>query len=217
MSMANSLEARVPYLDREMIELAFRIPQEHKLQGRRTKLLLKELARRHLPPNCINRPKQGFSIPIKNWLCDEMKPLLEDSLDRSRVRQDGIFDPAETERLKSEHLAGKANHSHALWSLIVFQNWQSMWAEGNARSLLKKSWPGAVLLARFDHRGFPAIGHEGFVVRGPLSRLVLYQRKEILTHRDGISELSDGVTRPFRCPASLRASFLAESSEKPSL
>ena len=135
MSMANSLETRVPYLDREMIELAFQIPQQHKLEGRRTKVLLKEVAARRLPRACVDRPKQGFSIPIKNWLRAEMKPLLQEVLDQDRIRQEGIFDPEETERLKREHLAGTANHSHVLWSLVVFQTWQSMWLKGTPGEL----------------------------------------------------------------------------------
>lgn len=132
MSMANSLEARVPYLDREMVELAFRMPARFKLQGRRGKSILKDLAARHLPRSAIERPKQGFSIPIKNWLSDEMKPLMLDALNPDRLAAEGIFEPATIARLMGEHLAGSANHSHILWSLVVFQSWQTMWLRGKA-------------------------------------------------------------------------------------
>jgi asparagine synthase (glutamine-hydrolysing) len=130
MSMAASLEARVPYLDRELVELAFRIPQEYKVTARRTKVLLKRVAARHVPRDCVYRPKEGFSIPIKSWLGTEFRPLLEALLDPARLRREGLFDPVCVERLKSEHLSGRANHSHILWSLMVFQAWRDMWLSG---------------------------------------------------------------------------------------
>jgi len=132
MSMANSLEARVPFLDREMVEFAFRVPQRFKLHGGRTKVLLKALAHSRLPRACVERPKQGFSVPIKNWLLTGMQPLVNEFLDARSIRQDGIFDPANVERLKTEHFAGTANHSHVLWGIIVFQAWQRMWLNGSA-------------------------------------------------------------------------------------
>lgn len=130
MSMAVSLEARVPYLDPELVELAFRIPQDYKVGLTRTKVLLKRVAARRVPPECVYRPKEGFSIPIKNWLSTEFRPLLEDLLDPGRVRDQGLFEPACVERLKAEHLQGRANHSHVLWCLMVFQAWRRLWLDG---------------------------------------------------------------------------------------
>ena len=130
MSMAVSLETRVPYLDRELVELAFRIPQRHKVGLRQTKVLLKRVAARHVPSECVYRPKEGFSIPIKNWLGTEFRPLLDELLDPSRLRQEGLFAPACVERLKTEHLDGRTNHSHVLWSLMVFQAWRRLWLDG---------------------------------------------------------------------------------------
>ncbi|MCZ6785772.1 MAG: asparagine synthase C-terminal domain-containing protein, partial [Planctomycetota bacterium] len=130
MSMAVSLETRVPYLDRELVELAFRIPQGHKVGLRQTKVLLKRVAARHVPSECVYRPKEGFSIPIKNWLGTEFRPLLDELLDPSRLRQEGLFAPACVERLKTEHLDGRTNHSHVLWSLMVFQAWRRLWLDG---------------------------------------------------------------------------------------
>jgi asparagine synthase (glutamine-hydrolysing) len=130
MSMAVSLEARVPYLDPELVELAFRIPERHKVGLTRTKVLLKQVAARHVPRECVYRPKEGFSIPIKNWLGSEFRPLLEDLLGADRLRAEGLFEPACVERMKAEHLDGRANHSHVLWSLMVFQAWRDMWLDG---------------------------------------------------------------------------------------
>lgn len=129
MSMAVSLEARVPYLDRELVELAFRIPQAHKVSGRDTKILLKRVAARHVPRDCVYRAKQGFSIPIKTWLGTEFRPLMEDLLSPERVRAQGVFSSECVERLKAEHLSGRANHSHLLWSLMVFQDWRRRWLD----------------------------------------------------------------------------------------
>jgi asparagine synthase (glutamine-hydrolysing) len=127
MSMACSIEARVPLLDKEVVELAFQLPAELKYTGSETKVLLKRVAARHVPRQCVYRPKQGFSIPIKNWLKTEFRDLLEDNLRPQRIAADGLFEPAEVSRLKQEHLANHANHSHVLWGLLVFQDWLSRW------------------------------------------------------------------------------------------
>lgn len=128
MSMACSLEARVPLLDHELVELAFRIPAELKVRRGRTKVLLKRVAARHVPRECVYRPKEGFSIPLKHWLRGELLPLMEELLSPSRMTEEGLFEPAEVARLKREHLENRANHSHVLWSLMVFQLWRRRWA-----------------------------------------------------------------------------------------
>jgi len=127
MSMACSLEARVPLLDHELVELAFRVPESLKVAGRRTKVLLKRVAARHVPRECVYRPKEGFSIPIKQWLAGPLRPLVEDLLDSRRLAADGVLEPAAVERLRREHFGGLANHSHVLWALIVFQDWRRRW------------------------------------------------------------------------------------------
>ena len=127
MSMAVSLETRVPYLDPDVVELAFRVPEELKVKPDETKVILKSAASKLVPQECIYRPKEGFSIPIKNWLNNEFKPLMENLLDSNKIKSDGIFNPVTIEKLKSEHAAGTANHSHILWSLIVFHDWKKRW------------------------------------------------------------------------------------------
>jgi asparagine synthase (glutamine-hydrolysing) len=129
MSMAVSLEARVPYLDPEVVELAFNIPEKLKVDSRETKIILKRIASRYVPKECIYRPKEGFSIPIKNWLNTEFKPVMEELLNSKSVEQDGIFQASTIARLKKEHEQGIANHSHILWSLIVFYDWKKRWLE----------------------------------------------------------------------------------------
>jgi len=127
MSMACSIEARVPLLDKNIAELAFRLPPELKFTGNDTKVLLKRIAADHVPRECVYRPKQGFSIPIKNWLKREFRGLLETYLAPSRIAAGGIFDTTEVARLQREHLDNRANHSHILWSLLVFEQWRDRW------------------------------------------------------------------------------------------
>lgn len=130
MSMAVSLEVRVPLLDVGLTELAFSIPNELKIAGKETKTLLKKVAARHIPARCVYRPKEGFSIPIKNWLGTQFRPLLDRYTSPKLLKSQGIFDDTVVSRLKGDHLSGKANHSHVLWSLIVFQAWQEKWLDG---------------------------------------------------------------------------------------
>lgn len=132
MSMAVSLEARVPYLDPDLVSLAFQVPEKFKVSSKETKIILKKLASKYVPYECVYRPKEGFSIPIKNWLMNEFKPLMEDLLDQNKIKRDGIFNSVTVEKLKQEHLNSSANHSHILWSMIVFQDWKKRWLEGEA-------------------------------------------------------------------------------------
>jgi asparagine synthase (glutamine-hydrolysing) len=131
MSMAVSLEVRVPLLGKEVVELAFSLPSRLKVARRKTKILLKRLAARHVPHHCVYRGKQGFSIPIKSWLGTQFRDVMESYLEPGRLRRAGLFDATTVERLKREHLLGSANHSHVLWSLIVFERWRSTWLEGS--------------------------------------------------------------------------------------
>jgi len=130
MSMAVSLEVRVPLLDVDLVDLAFRMPSKMKISKGETKYLLKKLAAERIPRSCVYRQKEGFSIPIKHWLAEQFRPILDKYTDIALLHADGIFDPAVVVRLKEEHLAGKVNHSHVLWSLIVFQAWKERWLDG---------------------------------------------------------------------------------------
>jgi asparagine synthase (glutamine-hydrolysing) len=132
MSMAVSLETRVPYLDTDMVELAFQIPDHLKLRNLSTKVLLKQVAARQVPPECVFRPKEGFSIPIKSWLKSSFRPLMEEYLSDVHLKSQGIFNSGTVQRLKEEHLNGAANHSHLLWGLLVYQAWNRRWYEGSS-------------------------------------------------------------------------------------
>lgn len=128
MSMACSLEVRVPFLDPNIVNMAFAMPSNLKVRRGQIKMLLKRVAARHVPHECVYRPKEGFSIPIKNWLRDAFRPLMDELLDPMKIKAEGLFNPGVIERLKSEHLSNKSNHSHLLWGLLVFQDWRRRWA-----------------------------------------------------------------------------------------
>ncbi len=128
MSMACSLEVRVPLLDPELVTLASRMPERYKVAGQRTKVLLKRVAARHVPERCVYRRKQGFSVPMKQWLNREFRPLVDELLAPDRLRREGIFRVDTVERLKAEHARQEQNHSHVLWALLVFQDWRVRWA-----------------------------------------------------------------------------------------
>ncbi|NOZ61614.1 MAG: asparagine synthase (glutamine-hydrolyzing) [Calditrichaeota bacterium] len=127
MSMATSLEARVPFLDHRVVELAASIPGTAKLQGKKSKVILKEAMRKYLPEEILYRGKEGFSIPIKNWLKNELKTMMLDLLNSDRIKAEGFFDSRFVERLISEHLSGKENHSHRLWALMMFEKWSDLY------------------------------------------------------------------------------------------
>jgi asparagine synthase (glutamine-hydrolysing) len=109
----------------EVVELINSLPDRMKIRGGQGKWLLKKVMRGKLPDAIIDRPKKGFGIPLSHWLRHELRALCEDMLSAERLRRDGIFDPVFVDRLKEEHLRGRANHRKLLWTLIVFQLWRS--------------------------------------------------------------------------------------------
>jgi asparagine synthase (glutamine-hydrolysing) len=123
MSMATSLETRAPFLDTDVMELAFSMPGHLKVRGHERKVVLKEALRGVLPDSILARKKEGFSIPMKNWLRRELQPLMRDLLSADRMRRRNLFEPGEVERLMQEHVDGRANHAHQLFSLMVFERW----------------------------------------------------------------------------------------------
>lgn len=123
MSMAVSLEARVPLLDFRIVELAVNLPAAMKLHRGETKRILRRAMESRLPEMVLNKPKQGFSIPLKNWLRGPLKPMMIDLLSAQRIRRRGYFNDQTVQTWVSEHLEGTANHSHRLWALMVLEVW----------------------------------------------------------------------------------------------
>ena len=135
MSMATSLEVRVPILDHRMVEFAFSLPGRMKLRGvKETKYIFKKAMRRYLPPEILRRPKQGFSIPIKNWLKGPMRDFMRDTLNEPAIKEAGIFRWETVKNLIEEHVKGEKNHSHRLWGLLMFQLWRETFVKKGGRS-----------------------------------------------------------------------------------
>ncbi|HIC55875.1 MAG TPA: asparagine synthase (glutamine-hydrolyzing) [Acidobacteria bacterium] len=123
MSMATSLETRAPFLDVNLMELAYSIPSELKIRNGERKYILKQALRDVLPTGILRRPKEGFSIPMKNWLRGDLAPIMRDLLAPERIGQRGWFSPVAVTRLIDSHLSGRDNHAHVLFSLMVLERW----------------------------------------------------------------------------------------------
>jgi asparagine synthase (glutamine-hydrolysing) len=125
MSMAHSLEARVPYLDPAVTDLALALPTHLKVRGLSKKRLLRSALAPLVPREILRARKRGFSIPAAAWLRDELTPLARELLGPERTRDQGYFVPAQVDRLLQEHLERRHDHSRQLWGLMCF----SLWAE----------------------------------------------------------------------------------------
>jgi asparagine synthase (glutamine-hydrolysing) len=129
MSMANSLEARVPLLDHNFVEFVAGIPSEMKIKKGTRKYIFKRAMREILPPEILKRGKQGFSIPMKNWLRTDLKDLMEEVLSEKRINKENYFNYDYIEKLKKRHLSGKYDHWHKLWALMCFEMWHERYIE----------------------------------------------------------------------------------------
>jgi len=123
MSMANSLEIRVPFLDYTFVEFAVSLPSSLKLKGLKTKYILKKAMAKHLPPEILNRKKIGFDIPLGVWIQKELGDFVRDVLSPSNLRKHNFFNYGHVQKILDEHFAGTHNHRQLLWPLIIFQFW----------------------------------------------------------------------------------------------
>src|SRR4029079_19779707 len=128
MTMANSLELRVPFLDKEVFDVASKIPTELKIANGTTKAILREAARGIVPDHVLNRRKLGFPVPIRHWLKDEMHDWAVDIVRTSQTDQ--YLDKHAVLRLIEEHRAGVLDHSRRIWALLVFMIWHGIFVEG---------------------------------------------------------------------------------------
>ncbi|HEY0050976.1 MAG TPA: asparagine synthase (glutamine-hydrolyzing) [Pyrinomonadaceae bacterium] len=122
-SMANSLEARSPFLDHKVIEFAASLPEKIKVRGTETKYLLKKAASRVVPPEVLYRRKMGFGIPVGYWLRNEMKDFMFEILLSEKSFNRGLFKPEIIKKLVAQHVAEKQNHTYPLWTLLMLELW----------------------------------------------------------------------------------------------
>lgn len=122
-SMAVSLESRVPFLDQRIVEFAWRLPDNMKFRGGSGKFILRRLLSRYVPAELIDRPKQGFELPLREWLRGPLREWAESLLEERRLREEGFFNPAPIRAKWGEHLSGRGNWEHHLWDVLMFQSW----------------------------------------------------------------------------------------------
>lgn len=127
-SMAHSLEVRSPFLDHEFLELTAKMPSSFKMRGRGKKYLLKKIAYRYLPKECIDRPKQGFGVPLEYWFRGSLETYLKERLFERKFLEFG-FKREGLEKLLSAHKRGVKNYSYHLWALLMLREWLACWFE----------------------------------------------------------------------------------------
>jgi asparagine synthase (glutamine-hydrolysing) len=122
-AMAVSLETRVPMLDHEVVEFAWRLPPAMRVRAGRTKPLLRRLLERHVPRKLFERPKMGFAVPLEHWLRGPLRGWAESLLAEPRLEREGWFDAARVRAAWREHLEGRRERQHDLWIVLMFQAW----------------------------------------------------------------------------------------------
>lgn len=122
-AMSASLETRAPLLDHRLAEFAWSLPHSMKVSNGQGKWILRQLLYKHVPKNLIERPKQGFTIPVAAWLRGPLRPWAEDLLSEQRLRQDGYFNAALVRKKWDEHVSGRKNWHAQLWCVLAFNSW----------------------------------------------------------------------------------------------
>jgi asparagine synthase (glutamine-hydrolysing) len=130
MSMAASIESRVPFLDDEIVEHVAALPARMKLRGWETKAIMRAAVKEFVPEAILTRKKMGFPVPIGKWLRGEFWPVVEEFVLSERARARGVFDPGAVERLADDHRTGRAEHGDRLWLLVNFEIWQRIQMDG---------------------------------------------------------------------------------------
>jgi asparagine synthase (glutamine-hydrolysing) len=141
MSMAHSIESRVPLLDNEVIAFASTLPASLKIKNGRRKHVLKEVAATLLPQEILNRRKQGFGVPLGAWFRGNLPELFSDTLLSSTCLERGYFQPAFVRQIVDEHISGKRDHTLRLWQLVVLEKWHQQYVDREAGKTLQPSAP----------------------------------------------------------------------------
>ncbi|MEX1241455.1 MAG: asparagine synthase (glutamine-hydrolyzing) [Cyclobacteriaceae bacterium] len=126
-TMSVSLEGREPLLDHRIIEFVAQLPSHYKLDKGKTKVILKNIVHKYVPPSIMDRPKMGFIAPVMKWLRSEMRDVVHEHINEVSLKESGIFNHKEILRLRNRFLEGKSENVQKLWHLLVFQMWRKRW------------------------------------------------------------------------------------------
>ena len=126
-AMAVALETRVPFLDKDVVEFAARIPPSMKVRDGSGKWLVRQVLYRHVPQNLVDRPKAGFGIPIDDWLRGPLKAWASDLLSPAGLQAQNLFNAGRVTARLAEHMGGRRNHGYWLWNVLMAQAWHDQW------------------------------------------------------------------------------------------
>lgn len=129
-SMAVGLELRTPYLNHELYDFAWSLPMDMKIKDGTGKILMRELLYQYVPKDLVDRPKAGFAIPLGRWFRGPLKEWVGDMLSPERLSSRGIYNTRYISNCLSDHLSGRADHESFLWSILVFESWESSLERG---------------------------------------------------------------------------------------
>ncbi len=130
MSMAASIESRVPFLDHKLVEFSMRLPERMKLRGLTTKYILRRSMRGVLPEQILKRPKMGFPVPLGSWFRGRFRSVIDEYVLSKRALGRNIFDEGVVRRIVERHQSGAENHSERLWTFVNFEMWQRQFIDG---------------------------------------------------------------------------------------
>ena len=138
LTMANSVEARVPLLDHPLVEFAAALPERFKLHGKTRKYLLKKYAERILPKEIVHRQKQGFPIPIDRWLNVEANEMMHDLLSPQAIAARGIFAPQRIQNMIRRHETSQQDYATELWGIMSIEMWLRKFVDSNTSASCQK-------------------------------------------------------------------------------
>jgi asparagine synthase (glutamine-hydrolysing) len=161
MSMAASIESRVPFLDHVLVEFAAALPDAMKLSGWRTKRVLREAMKDVLPQSVLKRPKMGFPVPFGEWMKGSWAHSVREVLLDSRSRQRGIVDAPAVEALLQDHASGRTDGSARLWTLLNLELWQRTFIDGGGIQSMPIPAPTAAEAGSRSNRHAAAVAMAG--------------------------------------------------------